>query len=427
MQIPIHKQDKHNSAISFTRVSAQALNDTGNWAVSWISGTNSYNFSIAAGSSVPNLGANQWTRFRVTVQWPAVPPTTVKFGVDAFSQTTASANNTVWLTVTFNPQFSATITPSLVKSSTSYNFNVTVKNLASSAGLGTVNVTYPAGWNFNAIVNYGGSRSWSIVHDASGKTFKLSGPNLLVNEYVWIQVNMTTQSASADPVNWNALAWDISGTPLGNRNLPVTVDGQNPTVIINQPGSGVNYYSVGAGKRIWINGTVQDDLNITKYGVALTINDTRFERLIYAKGANHYIYNFAFANKTAISDGKLAIKVSSTDASGRSGSAERSTTIDNTAPQMVYVKVLDQGNNELPYVSGVYWMGADTINIRVKAAFYNPATPITGRVYLNSTWYTFNNETETSPALNVTGSNYVVLKITLVDSATPTQNNFTRT
>ncbi|MDH7607462.1 MAG: hypothetical protein QHH12_06860 [Candidatus Bathyarchaeota archaeon] len=409
----------------FTKISAQALNDTGNWEFSWVSGTNSYNFSIAAGSPTPNLEANHWTGFRVTVQWPAVPPTTARFGVDAFSQDTAS-NNTFWLTVTFNPQLSATITPSLVKSNTSYNFNVTVVNLASSAGLGTVNVTYPAGWTFNAIVNYGGSRSWSIVHDASARTFKLSGPNLLANEYFWIQVNMTTQSSGVDPVNWNALAWDISGTFLGTRSLSVTVDGQNPTVTINQPGSGVNYYSVGSGKRIWINGTVSDDLNITKYGVTLTINDTRFERLVYAKGANHLTYNFAFANKTAIQDGKLTVKVTAMDASGRVGSAERSTTIDNSAPQMVYVKALDQGNVELPYVSDVYWMGADTTEIKVKAAFYNPAAPITGRIYLNSTYEVFTNETATS-GFNVTGSNYVVLKITLVDSATPTQNNFTGT
>ena len=99
-------------------------------------------------------------------------------------------------------------------------------------------MTYPSGWDFNAIVNYGGSRLWSIVHDATARTFKLSGPNLLTGEYFWIQVNMTTQSGTADPVNWLARAWDISGTFLGIYNLPVTVDAANPTVTISQPGSG---------------------------------------------------------------------------------------------------------------------------------------------------------------------------------------------
>ncbi|MEM1589358.1 MAG: hypothetical protein QW175_02945 [Candidatus Bathyarchaeia archaeon] len=325
-------------------------------------------------------------------------------------------------------QFTATITPSLAQSSKSYNFNVTIKNLASSTGLGVINITYPAGWIFNAIVNYGGSRPWSAVHDESAKTFKLWGPNLLVGESVWILVNMTTQLSTADPVNWLATAWDISGTLLGTCNLPVTVDGQAPTVAISAPASGTNYYSVGAGRRIWINGTVSDDLNITKYGLTLAINDTRFERIVYTRqGDSHTTYNFAFANKTAIPDGKLAIKVTAKDASGRTNSAERQTTIDNTAPGPVYVKVLDQDDNELPFVSNVYWMGAGTTGIKVKAAFYNPATPINGRIYLNSTYYTFENETATSPAFNVIGSNYVVLKITLVDSATPIKNNFTRT
>jgi len=414
----------------FTNITAQALNDTGNWAVTWVSSTNSYNFSIAAGSSVPNLAAGNWTRFKVIVRWPAFPPTTAKFGVDAFSETTKSANNTVWLTVAINPQFSATITPSLVKGSTGYNFNVTVKNLASSTGLGTINITYPSGWSFNAIVNYGGSRPWSAVHDETRGTFKLWGPNLLIGEAVWILVNMTTQSSKADPANWTATAWDISGVLLGTRNLPVTVDGAAPTVTINQPQSGV-YYTVGAGKKIWINGTVSDDLNITKYGLTLTINDTRFERVVYAKGVDHNHYNFAFANKTAIPDGKLAIKITAIDASGRTNSTERTATIDNTAPKEVYVEVLDQRGNKLPYVSDVYWMGVDTTGIRVNASFSNPATPITGKVYLNATPYDVSDGSSIlapdTGSFNVTGSDYVLLKITLVDSAQPRANNFTRT
>jgi len=414
---------------SFTPISARAKNDTGKWVVQWVSAKKSYNFSIAEDSNATNLTANQWTRFEVTVQWPAVPPTTVKFGVDAFSETTASLNNTLWLTVTFNPQFTATITPSLVQSSRSYNFNITIKNIASSTGLGTINITYPPEWTFRAIINYGGSRPWSAIHDEPLRTFKLSGPNLLTGEYVWILVNMTTQSTGEDPTNWLVTAWDISGALLGTRNLPVTVDGQAPTVNIDYPAAG-GYYSVGFGKKIWINGTVSDDLNITKYGLTLTIDDTRFERIVYARhGDSHTTYDFAFANKTAIPDGKLAVKITATDASGRTGSAERQTTIDNTAPRPVYVKVLDQNDNELPFVNGIYWMGAETTWIRVNASFSNPATPITGKVYYNSTlWANVTNGTNiTTTQINVTSSSYVVLKITLIDSAWPTPNNFTRT
>jgi len=235
---------------------------------------------------------------------------------------------------------------------------------------------------------------------------------------------MTTQSTTADPVYWTATAWDMSGTLLGTRNLPVTVDGKVPKITIDKPQSNV-YYTVGAGKKMWINGTVSDDLNITKYGLTLTINDTRFERIVYSKGADHYTYTFAFANKTAIPDGKLAVKITATDASGRVGSAEVSTTVDNTAPQIVWVDVLDQDGKKLPYILGIYWMGAGTTYIKVNASFYNPAG-FSGKIYLNSTEYTFVNKTET-PAFSVSGSDYVILKITLIDNAWPNANNFTRT
>lgn len=166
-----------------------------------------------------------------------------------------------------------------------------------SAGLGVINITYPNGWTFKAIVNYGGSRPWSTIHDEGRRTFKLSGPNLLIGEYVWIIVNMTAQLAGKDPVNWNATAWDISGTLLGTCNLPVTVDGQRLTVTITQPSG--DYYTVGAGNKIWINGTVSDDLNITKYGLTLTINDTRFECVVWKlTGSDHCNYTFASPSQT---------------------------------------------------------------------------------------------------------------------------------
>jgi hypothetical protein len=237
---------------------------------------------------------------------------------------------------------------------------------------------------------------------------------------------MTTPTTSSDPAYWNSTAWDISAQLLGTRNLPVVVDAQPPTVTITQPGSGISFYTVGSGNRIWINGTVSDDLNITKYGVDVVINDTaRFERVAFTKGADDLNYAFSFANKTAIPDGPLAVKITATDAAGNAGSAERSTTIDNTAPRIVWVKVLDQSGSELPYVSGVYWMGAGTRGIMVNASFYNTAS-ISGYIYLNTTQYGFTNETAT-PSLDVTGSDYVVLKITLIDSAQPTPNNFTQT
>jgi len=70
-------------------------------------------------------------------------------------------------------------------------------------------------------------------------------------------------------------------------------------------------------------------------------------------------------------------------------------------------------------------MGKDTTGIRVNASFGNPAG-VSGFIYLNTTKYDFTNKTAT-PEFGVTGSDYVTLKITLVDGASPTHNNFTKT
>ena len=79
--------------------------------------------------------------FNLTVRWPPVPPTAVVIKVNCTASGVQSADNPRTLTITFNPQFTATITPLLVQGSKSYNFNVTVKNLASSTGLGVINIT----------------------------------------------------------------------------------------------------------------------------------------------------------------------------------------------------------------------------------------------------------------------------------------------
>jgi len=370
------------------------------------------------------IAPNSYKLFNVTVNWPAVPPSTVTFSVNCTASGKPSINNPVNIKVSFNPKFKATIDKTHVKGSTSYLFNITTVNVASDIGLGTINITYPSGWTFNALVGYGGSRPWpTIVHDASRNTFKLTGPNLLIGEYVWIQVNMTTTSTTREPDHWNSTAWDTGGTLLGTYDLPVIVDAVKPTVKITKPN--VSYYSIGFKNRIWINATVKDDLNITKYGITVRINDTaRFEYVTHVK-TDDFNYTYCFANKTAISDGPLAVKVTAMDKAGNVGFDEKSTTVDNTAPKQVWVKVLDQ-YGELQFVDGIYWMGKDTKYIKVNASFYNPATPISGYIYLNTTRYSFTNKTNT-PDFNVTGSDYVILKITLIDGASPKPNNFTQT
>lgn len=376
-------------------------------------------------ASGSGLAANNSELFNVTVQWPGVPPQTALFGVNCSSGSNPSSNNTVWLSVTFNPKFTTTITPTHVKGDTSYVYTITTTNTGSSIGINKINITYPAGWAFNVLVGYSPS-TWSVVHDSGARVFKLTGPNILIGQSASVQLNMTSPATDKDPDTWVAEVWDTSATWLGAYNLPVVVDAEAPAVTINIPGAD-DFYTVGSGNRIWINTTVTDSLNITKYALTVAINDTRFTLLVTAIGSSDTEYTYSFGNTTAIADGPLSIKVTATDLAGNQGSATRAATVDNTAPVIVWVKVSDQSGSELPYVGGIYWMGATTTAIKVNASFYNVATSITGNIYLNTTEYTYANNTNTSPDYDVTDSDHVTLRITLVDSATPTPNNFTQT
>jgi len=356
-------------------------------------------------------------------------PTTGTWYIYCYKGSSPSQNNPVSITVTVKLQFSSTMSPFYVKNGTSYIYTVTTTNDASAVGIKQINITFPAGtWSFNQLIDYS-PRTWTVTYDSARSTFKLTGPNILIGESVTIKVNMTVPKSVSTGIHyWNASAWDSSDNYLGKYSIKAVVDASKPGVTINSPS--VSYYSVGTGNYIWINVTVSDTPSIEDYGITVAINDTRFE-LLSSEKVSSTQYKYFFVNNTAIPDGKLAVKVTATDPAGNVGSAEKSTTVDNTAPRQLWVKVMDVTGAtpaELPFVGGIYWMGADTKYIQVNASFYDPAG-VSGTIYLNSTSASFNNGTSLLPSkkFNVTGSDYVILKITLVDTASPTPNNFTQT
>jgi len=75
-------------------------------------------------------------------------------------------------------------------------------------------------------------------------------------------------------------------------------------------------------------------------------------------------------------------------------------------------------------------MKAGTLNISVAAVFYNPSN-FAGKIYFNSTSYTFANNTWLPGygilGFNVAGANLVTVNITLTDGALPTANRYTNT
>lgn len=413
------------SNVNYTGVVAP-VNATSGWCYVYNPTFNSLDFtanqSYAIGESLNPYYPNLYTWFNITMQWLSVPPGQVVFGVNSSLNLVPSSNNTQSLNVAFTPQFSATITPSpVVKSSTSYLFNITTTNTGAGIGMNKINITYPSGWTFNALTSYSPA-TWTTGQDLGRNTFSLTGPNLLTGASVWIQVNMTSGSTAQDPSHWNSTAWNIGQTWLGTCDLPVAVDAASPTVTIDTSSP---FYGVGSGNHIWINATVSDDLNITKYGMTVASNDTRFG-LASSAMTTYLSYKYYFANTSAIPDGPLVVNVTATDTAGHLGSVLSSDAVDNNGPSLLSLRVKDQ-TADLPSITGVYWMSSTSATINVNASFYSPAGCVpSGFLYFNGTQFeAFANNTW-STGYSASGADLVILNITVTDTCSPV-NRFTQT
>jgi hypothetical protein len=205
------------------------------------------------------------------------------------------------------------------------------------------------------------------------------------------------------------------------------------------------YYSVGAGNYMWINVTVHDTPNMAFYfsQYSVTINDSRFVLEQAPVEIDALDFWYYYYNISAIPDGPLNVLITAMDPAGNVGTGLAHTTVDNTAPQLLWIKVVDQNGVALNLVHGTYWMSASTSNISVAAAFYSQQsaglTGVYGNIYFNTSMYAFVNST-TPPIAHswmpgvpgvfgyyVTGSNLVTLNITLLDSSSPTANRYTFT
>jgi hypothetical protein len=368
--------------------------------------------------------------FSVAVTISTVP-TDGTWQVYCYQGATPSVANPVTIKVTVNLQFSSTMSPNYVMNGTSYVYTLQTTNDACSVGIKEVDISFPAGqWSFNVLVDYY-PRTWTVSYDGVS-TFTLTGPNILIGEYVWIMVNMTVPvGAPTGEYYWTSSAVNAQGQFLGTYSIKAVVDSSKPTVSFVAPSS--PYYSVGSGNYMWINATVTDTPSIETYGISVTINDTRFQP--YAAQprteTSPTVYIYYYVNTTAIPDGPLAVLITAIDPAGNVGTGTGSTTVDNTMPALVSIDVTDQSGAYLHVdSSGTYWMTATTTRVAVYATFYNPSG-FTGLIYFNSTSYTFVNNVWLpgygALGFLVTGSNLIVLNITLTDGSLPNANRYTHT
>jgi hypothetical protein len=385
--------------------------------------------------------------FSIPVTISLIPPTTGTWTVYCYQGTTPSTSNPATAAVTVNLEFSATMTPDYVMNGTSYIYTLTVVNNYCPIGINAINMTFPAGtWSFNVLIEYS-PLTWTVGFNGVN-TFYLTGPNILETYGVTILVNMTVPASAGAPwyYYWNVSAWSSSSAFLGTYSIQAVVDNTKPVVSVIAPNE--PYYSVGAGNYMWINASVSDTPSMATYfsQYVITVNDSRFTLYSVTEVGTSNTFDYCWENNTAIPDGTLNVLITAIDPAGNVGTGLASTTVDNTAPRLLWIYVVDQ-NDELLYTTGngIYWMSALTTNVSVEAAFYSQQTAgpagVHGDIYFNTSMYPFVNDTTPltpgrwmpgavwmgTSGYYVTGSNYVTLNITLLDSSSPTANRYTYT
>jgi hypothetical protein len=402
------------------------------------------NCTTALGTFYGGVMAN----FSIPVTISLIPPTTGTWTVYCFEGATPSTSNPVTVTVTVNLEFYATMTPDYVMNGTSYIYTITVVNTLCPIGINTINMTFPAGtWIFNVLIEYS-PLTWTVGFNGVNTFYLGPSPSILETYGVTILVNMTVPESAGAPwyYYWNVSAWSSSSAFLGTYSIQAVVDNTRPVVSIIAPNE--PYYSVGAGNYMWINASVSDTPSMATFfsQYDVTTNDSRFTLYSVTEVGTSNTFDYCWENNTFIPDGTLNVLITAVDPAGNVGTGLASTTVDNTAPRLLWIYVVDQ-NDELLYTTGngIYWMSALTTNVSVEAAFYSQQTAgpagVHGDIYFNTSMYPFvNDTTPTTPGrwmpgaiwmgtsgYYVTGSNLITLNITLLDSSSPTANRYTYT
>ncbi len=324
-------------------------------------------------------------------------------------------------------EFAATVSPLFVKTG-SYWFEVSVENNASSLALNIATITYPtvAGWTIN---NIEAASGW-LLTDANEYT-ATGGFELNIGESALFRFNMTTTASGDFTVKVkNVIGEDYY--PM--HTISIEVDGTPPGITVVRPTEAeqTDGYSVGVGNKIWINATVTD---LYSYTPVMYINATGFDYTITLIAGSDYDWNVYFYNVSNIPEGPLAFYINATDGAGNVGTTKTDpivVEIDNTAPEIT-IQVYDAaGTTELPLVDGMYYMGADITSINFNYTGLDIAfdTDVDYTyVYVNTTMIlqggTVQGQNETLQTLSVSSVNYLVINVTLTDTASP--NNHTTT
>lgn len=295
---------------------------------------------------------------------------------------TGTLLGTVTETVLVTPYFNAEISPDIVKSGSAYVFELTITHNTTLSSIYEVAVQYPSsgGWSFSDIVAY--PQYWVFSHNTSANTitFTATGGNLISSGTSAVfSIEMILGEGASDGA-WSVTALNTAMQQAA-MSLTVTVDDDAPTISITAPADDARVCG-----SVWINATITEP-NLQSW--AIKINGTQ----VTTGTSNTISYSW---NTSAYADGVYVINVTATDVVENIGSSSVSVTVDNTAPQLIEIKV--RAYDESDTLIGEYEPIGDTIwipnatSIRVNATFYDTAS-LSGYMYFNTTAVSFSNST----------------------------------
>jgi len=284
-------------------------------------------------------------------------------------------------TVLVTPYFDAEISPDVVKSDDTYVFELTITHNTTLSSIYQVVVQYPSTgrWSFNDIVSY--PQYWVFSHNTETHTitFTATGGNLISpGTSAVFSIAMTLEDAALDGV-WSVTAVNTA-MQQATISLTVDVDDTTPTVSITAPADSARVHG-----SVWINATITEP-NLQSW--AIRINGTQV-----TTGTTATIrYSW---NTLTYTDGLYIINITATDVVGNIGYSYVSVTVDNSAPQLLEIKVKAYTDSmeigEYTPIGDTIWIPNAT-GIRVKAAFYDTGS-LSGYVYFNVTPVSFANNT----------------------------------
>jgi hypothetical protein len=318
------------------------------------------------------------------------------------TDTATSATDSHTLYVDVSPWFDAKITPNLKKAGETLWFEIKVTNNASESSINKVEITYPdmEGWQ---ILDYTGPTNWGYSYTPPTPTVTFTAPSgyeIAKGSYAIFKFKMITGT----PTGTEDYSWLIKCTntlaATAEMSLKVKIDNTPPTVTVTDPNPTIwaSGYSVGAGNYVWLNLTVEDDIEAMP---SVYLNDTvHFTRYKVEHIAGTETYKFCYVNTTAIPDGPLAVWFNVTDYVGNwilttpppppgfpnKISAYIKVNVDNTPP-FIWINV--EGGT---LKDSTFWVGPNIpsvyVNVTVADFALEPIGPLTG-IYVNGTRQTW--------------------------------------